>query len=207
MTELFDKKFVHCMADEALVGTTGIIADSLTTLYERVNDIKTNNNVDTIMDISGGNFPFECGSCCYRYYYYDPNYDCKRAYLLGGNLIQCRSNPAYRWIDDSNPTWEDSFEYRVKPKESELKAEQKQKRMTYQQFAEWLARGNGEYKYKGASLHCVALSYEECYRNKELPSGYIIQHWGVDEWLEPTEDIFIEDCRGNANRRLEPTED
>ena len=30
---------------------------------------------------------------------------------------------------------------------------------------------------------------------KELPEEYTIRRWGSDEWIEPTVDVYEEDCK------------
>ena len=104
--ELFDKKYVHFMWEDELEGKEGFFANNIDSLMLTVN----NNNPLTRMNITEEEFGH------WTFVYYDPNYECKRAFSEG-KQIQCRSNSVYKWIDDTNPTWEDIFEYRIKPEE------------------------------------------------------------------------------------------
>lgn len=71
-----------------------------------------------------------------------------------------------------------------------------QKRMTYRQLAEWLAKGNGEYRpNKTGGMAYTMSEYRYDCPEAVIPEDYNIRHWGSDDWLEPTVDIFIKDCR------------
>lgn len=74
------------------------------------------------------------------------------------------------------------------------------KRMTYRQLAEWLAKGNGQVSYSDRSTAitvCVETfnSYFEKKDNIEVPFDYKIRRFGSDEWIEPTIDVYMEDCK------------
>ena len=86
------------------------------------------------------------------------------------------------WFDCDEPKWIDGCEYRIKP---EL--------MTYRHLAEWLAKGNGEFKFLD-ELRNTYWSYTPDIENDELKKDYKIRRWGSDEWIEPTEQIYLEDC-------------
>ena len=57
--------------------------------------------------------------------------------------------------------------------------------MTNLQLAEWLAKGNGQFKFRNG--HTV-FSFWDVYEDEEdLPVGDIlIRPWGTDEWVKPT---------------------
>ena len=86
------------------------------------------------------------------------------------------------WFDCEKPTWIDGCEYRIKP---EL--------MTYRHLAEWLAKGNGEFKFLD-EIRNTHWGYTPDTENTELRAEYKIRRWGSDEWIEPTEQIYLEDC-------------
>lgn len=71
------------------------------------------------------------------------------------------------------------------------------KRMTYRQLSEWLAKGNGQYTTDYYLIICTELSYCNGYDNSndEVPDEYTIRAWGSDEWIEPTEEIYLRDCK------------
>lgn len=114
--ELFDKKFVHFMWEDELEGKEGFVADNICELtncvlggnFHRTQVRKSVSPSSPFRDTNNNND--------WLFFYYDHNYKVKKAYNEG-KQIQCRSNSAYKWIDDTNPTWEDAFEYRIKPTE------------------------------------------------------------------------------------------
>ena len=70
------------------------------------------------------------------------------------------------------------------------------KRMTNRQFAEWIARGNGEYSRDTYDCAYTEYSYSKSKRNSEVDSGMKIRSWDSEEWVEPTVDIYERDCKG-----------
>ena len=92
-------------------------------------------------------------------------------------------------VDDEDGINEGTrYEYRIKPEEP------KTRRMTYRQLAEWLAKGNGQQ----TSIECsVRYTFQEVVKeeeNKEVPADYRIRYWNSDDWIEPTYDVYAEDC-------------
>lgn len=70
-----------------------------------------------------------------------------------------------------------------------------QQRMTNIQLMEWLAKGNGIFKYKEGSCYCYTFEYRsdsELY--KEVAENIIIRTWDNEEWVVPTVDIYKRDC-------------
>lgn len=60
----------------------------------------------------------------------------------------------------------------------------KQKRATYRQLMEWLAKGNGVYLYgENVRMNIIFLLKDE---NDVLEAGYKIRPFGSTGWLEPT---------------------
>ena len=70
------------------------------------------------------------------------------------------------------------------------------KRMTNRQLAEWLARGNGQYTL-GRDDPKTHFEYDIELDDKEVDEGYIvaIRSWDSDEWVEPTYEIYLRDCK------------
>ena len=85
-----------------------------------------------------------------------------------------------------------SWEY-VYPYEEE----QQKKRMTYRQLSEWLAKGNGQYTADNYLNIYTELSYynSQDNSNDEVSDGCTIRAWGSDEWIEPTVDVYLRDCK------------
>lgn len=68
------------------------------------------------------------------------------------------------------------------------------KRMSNSQLAEWLSRGNGIYTSNRWCTAYTAYEYDKDYADEEVSSDYVIRPWGSDEWIEPTEEIYLRDC-------------
>ena len=66
--------------------------------------------------------------------------------------------------------------------------------MTNLQLAEWLAKGNGQYRLKGESTEG---SFWMVYEDEEdlAVDSALIRPWGTDEWIKPTVAIYERDCR------------
>lgn len=114
--ELFNKKFVHCVWDDCLIGKEVFVADFMGDLMGYVEEgekryvVRESNSID---------HPFQEHVEQLRYAYYDPLYDIKRAYMQG-KVVQY-----YDWTDDTwkdirgfEPAWTMAPEhYRIKPLE------------------------------------------------------------------------------------------
>ena len=141
--ELFDKKFVHFMWDDKLEEKEGFFADDICELTNCV--LGGNLHFAKVRKSLSPAFPFkDTNNNDWLFFYYDPNYGIKKAYMEG-TQVQYRFKDAERWHDTSESDiadikrtglrwFDDNCEYRIKPKESNL--------MTYRQPAEWLAKGN-----------------------------------------------------------------
>lgn len=68
--------------------------------------------------------------------------------------------------------------------------------MTNGQIAEWLVKGNGQWKYKSKieMSVCTAYMYDESKENV-CPKNIIIRPFGTDKWIKPTVAIYERDCR------------
>lgn len=69
-------------------------------------------------------------------------------------------------------------------------------RMTNIQLMEWLAKGNGLYRYKGAEYLNISLTRLNDDVNNKVDEGLLIKSWDSEEWIEPTVDIYERDCKG-----------
>lgn len=68
--------------------------------------------------------------------------------------------------------------------------------MTNGQIAEWLVKGNGQWKYKSKieMSVCTAYMYDESKENV-CPKNIIIRPFGTDKWIKPTVAIYERDCK------------
>lgn len=85
---------------------------------------------------------------------------------------------------DTNNYWEFIYPYEEPPKQ----------RMTKCQFIEWLAKGNGVWKYYDGNIVSNTMSYDERRFDEDVGEDKLIRPWDSDEWIEPTVDIYERDC-------------
>lgn len=66
--------------------------------------------------------------------------------------------------------------------------------MTNQQLSEWLAKGNGLYRFRFGSTEGSFWIIEKSEENLAV-GDILIRPWGTDEWIKPTVEIYERDCR------------
>ena len=66
--------------------------------------------------------------------------------------------------------------------------------MTNRQLAEWLAKGNGQFKYDEPLIRLYH-EYGTIHENEEVNNNIRIRPWDSDEWVVPTVDIYERDCK------------
>ena len=104
-----------------------------------------------------------------------------------GKQIQWYNASKNKWYDDTDPYFDSESKYRIKPK---------LRRMTCRQLAEWLAKGNGAaLEVSGRLVFYTHAQISLTNETLEVPDGYKIRRWDSDEWVEPTTDIYEEDCK------------
>lgn len=111
---------------------------------------------------------------------------------LDGKQIQFNNNNEWKdWTIPLEPTWNwVDYDFRIKP-------EEKPKRMTSRQLAEWIGKGNGEWSAVMLGGTRSDFGYIKGKEDLEVNSDFLIRPWGSDEWVEPTVDIYERDCKGN----------
>ena len=177
----FEKKYLYTFADieeaKKLIGKRGLFTDT------RINENDLLNNIELTLEgiLDEKEFQFKTKHCKYRYFYYDPNLECKRAYYLEGKQIQMRStdtDDCVGWVDlDREPCWSDDVEYRIKPKTK------KETLLTNREVAEWLAKGNGEIRVNDD----IVISYITYFAHDgDNECKYLIRKWSDSEWSKAT---------------------
>lgn len=189
--DLYDKQYVYFEWDDSLEGKEGFFADYIDTLVVRVND---NNHRGKTVDkqhffghcsYGYSAYPFSVNSTRppFMFFYYDPNYECKRAWK-NGKQIQSKSKVYIdaEWVDDDYPDWNNSCEeFRIKPEELKMK-----RRMTNREFAKWLAQGNGQAKNTdGGYITSRGVEYDIGDDDKPCPDWLVIRGWDETEWHAP----------------------
>jgi hypothetical protein len=116
--KVFNQKFVHFMWDDSLEGKMGIVADNIDTLEQIVEysgDIKK-----FALHKSGSDrqpFFYGDGTDAWRFAYYDPLYEYKRAWLEGKKVQYMTTiNVKNGWADITEDwAWSLDTQYRIKP--------------------------------------------------------------------------------------------
>lgn len=172
--ELFDKKFVHFMWEDELRGKDCIIDDNIDGLKSHVNDY-SDDHTTRVIDSENTVFPFhEPDGNDWRFCYYDPNYECKRAFAEG-KTIQFKNY--YDIWEDLIPEyndWNEDTEYRIKPDEP--------RRMTNRELARWLAKGNGQVRLRSGDIRTSLIYTKD---DSYVSDGMMIRGWDEEEWHEP----------------------
>ena len=75
-------------------------------------------------------------------------------------------------------------------------SEPENRRMTFRELAEWLAKGNGQYTSGCTAVTLFGYNKIDEKDNSECPGVYKIRKWGSDKWIEPTIDIYNADIKG-----------
>ena len=104
--ELFDEKFVHFMWDDELEGKACFVSDDIDTLREEVTKGISRDIVHEHRTNIPTSYPFETIADYYRFAYYDPNYEVKKAYTEG-KKIQYKFPRGERWHDMSESAIKD----------------------------------------------------------------------------------------------------
>lgn len=189
---LFDKKYVHKVWIDELKGKKAFFADYEDDL-ERFVEEDNRNFYGTIVRLFGdGRFPFQMeDGGYYAFCYCDPYLELKTAFKQG-KTIQALM-PSNTWEDVKNPKWcYPPEEYRIKP-EPELEKEDVvetdkygENLVTCRQLAEWLARGNGEYKMEGIHRCYYEYWYHEDDSDVLVSEKAWVRKWGEKTWYKPT---------------------
>lgn len=91
--ELFDKKFVHFLWDDELEGKTGIVSNDIKCLRDYVNNKSF--DLELIEQSNDESQPFKTvDGIKFRFAYYDPNYEVKKAFNEG-KTIQLQISESY----------------------------------------------------------------------------------------------------------------
>lgn len=174
----FEKKFLYTFANveeaKKLIGKKGLFRN-----YTITEEDLIGKSLHTLESISPQNFPFTgSDSFNYQFFYYDPNLECKRAFLMGC-IIQRKNDHNY-WFDDFNPKWNVNCEYRIK-EETKGKII-----LTNRQVAEWLAKGNGQVNRAGFCTN--ELTYDSN-RDDEF-CQWEIRKWHDTKWHIATKEYI-----------------
>lgn len=198
MSQMFDKRFVHFMWDDALKGKEGFFADSIDDLIVHVN--KNTYNKDELIGSDGYYHFVSRNDEIWTFFYHDPLYEYRWAHEHG-KKVQVNL-PLSGWSDMLKDwTWDYSMEYRIVDVEDradwieKIEKIHRQERLTHKQFAMWLAKGNGQAM--GEASNCVYTDnyYNPDYEDDIIPDHWRVRRWDDTEWHEPTIEYCFPEVR------------
>lgn len=109
-----------------------------------------------------------------------------QAYLDGAKIdhrITTTFDPTWKLC--SNPMWNwQNVEYRIH------KDVPDSNRMTNRQFAEFIALGNGEFKYDDSNEVHTYYVYDEDEEDNPVDEDVVTRLWGERDWETPTEEMY-----------------
>lgn len=197
--DLFDPKFVSFIWDSSLSGLKGFFAQDIGDLQKFVNEnirfvSKTSQPCFGTVEESSfeTSHPFNLVWYTYqptirmtrmfRFFYYDPLYDIKRAWLEG-DIVECRTEDS-DWVFALNPCWDSNLQYRISPPDAFA---------TNHEVAQWVSQGKGEILLdKEDSWGKKVVTYHSyCIHDAFKPALVVgIRRWGETEWHSPTRDYL-----------------
>ncbi len=110
--ELYDKKYVYFDWDDELKGKKGFFADTINELKSKVESGFELLECHFSNNPTGFHFSNSISNKAYQFFYYDPYYEFRRAYLEGKQL-QFKDNG--NWEDVMGEPLFNGDEYRIKP--------------------------------------------------------------------------------------------
>lgn len=183
MIELFDKKFVRFMWDDELEGKEGFCADDICELTNCVHS--GDFHLTKVRKSLSPAFPFkDTNNNDWLFFYYDPNYEAKKAFNEG-KKIQVETTTG-EWVDITakEPVWTEYVKYRVKP-------EAVKKYRPYESSAEMVKDFVNRFKVKYPSyakpLIWVGLKQRDCWF---LITGIFSYSVKIDGTLCMLENLF-----------------
>lgn len=176
----FDKKFLYVEWDDVLKGKEVIYGDEICEIKEHLEEHKVGEILGK-SECACMPFRVKCedgDAVIFRFAYYDPLLRFKVAKKMG-KRVEFRSegsNREWNTMTDDN-IWTQAMEYRiVEEDDSDM--------ITIRQLSMWLAKGNGEFKYRDGENAYMYHSYNEDDSDDKV-NKIFVRRWG-DEWHEPT---------------------
>lgn len=179
MISIYHPKFMHWEWDEFLDGKSAIVTDNACFVEEFLDEGVNNGVIEGVVREGNNCNPFKVDGIKYRFCYFDPHLEYKRAYNEGKDVyFKLFENDDWFLIEKDNFAWGDNYQYEIR---------ERSQRMTKRQLAMWLACGKGEYKVKnnGSLLVSQHYSYSED-RDDEEVADILVRRWSDSKWSEPT---------------------
>lgn len=186
----FKKENLHFVWDDSLVGKKVLVADSLGSLYEKLED---DESLETSVVCSRElNYPFLDTRCsAWRLaYVLEPVTDnsrdseVKQAFLQGHTIVRRFANGEWESMSETSYFDLPGYEYKVSDSDIPL-------RVSNLVLAMWLAGGNGLLLEPRLKYISTTHTFPGVDIDREVPEGYKVMPIGGSEWLEPTTDVCV----------------
>lgn len=177
----FEQEFVRFMPDNELIGKKVIYADDIIELKARVLKYISENCEDflgTVTNVYEAGLPFEVNGDDWRFVYYDPYLELKKAYKQG-KVIELHDESDGEWSPlDEEPNWYfDPSHYRIA--EEFL--------ITNKEFARWAGSNLGQWRYKESlTVDTGCFTYDLTIEDAAIMPDILARKWGDTEWVSPT---------------------
>lgn len=191
----FKEENLHYVWDDSIVDMRCMCADSLGSLYDKLED-ETREAVKVVPGASPS-YPFvnENGTA-WRFVYVihsatdEPGDNpVKQAFMDGQKVVRRYGDEEWEVMHDTSYFDLPGYEYMI----AEDDMVDTPRRVSNKALAEWLAKGKG--LLIDVASRRIGTSYDfpadEAYC--EVPTGYKVMPIGSDDWLEPTEDVICEE--------------
>lgn len=186
----FDAKFVNFMWKDELYEEKAFFSNDIDQLkhYVEFNDTDRMGSVQFSFDKSN---PFKIkgkDGRNFKFVYFDPHYELKRAFEKGEKIEVDLFNNG-KWTVITDPTWDNEPErYRIKKNEEPCWEEKpKTKLVTNRAFSQWLMLGNGEYLTPDFEVSTF-WTYDRGAEDEYVDSSVMIRKWGENQWRSLIED-------------------
>ena len=192
----FKRENLYCSWDDNLLGKDVVVADSLNSLYEKlemdeitvykvVQSINPTHPFKDIQDGLGWRFAYVLEHNINR----PVNDSIKQAYLNGHTIERRYMNGEYEVMNNNSYFDLPGYEYKV-ASDKPSNGNQIGRVVTYRELSRWLAQGNGEYCYYGDDSRCKSDCFNELrYRDEdgdEMVRDIMVRKWDDTEWYNPT---------------------
>lgn len=177
----FEKEFVRFMPDDELKGKKVIYADDTITLQARVLKYVSGNGEHffaIVTDVREEELPFGVNGNIWRFVYYDPYLELKKAHKQG-KVIELYNESDYEWFPlEEEPDWYfDPSHYRIA----------KEPLITNKEFARWAGSNLGQWKYEEqVTVHAGCFYYVLSIEDEPIMPDILVRKWDDTEWVKPT---------------------
>lgn len=181
--DIYRAEFVRFEWSDDLIGKKAVMFDHVSNLKDLFGNGMPPEE-ENCLKSGDRHFPFmasrEDGSPMFRFCYFDPLYEYKRAHLLG-KKVECRRSGLIGWQPvDEDCLWEaENWEYRIIPDMPDDRF------ITNIELSRWVAKGRGQILADGfVTDHW---GYQQAEADLPVPENVKMRRWEDGEWHSATD--------------------